>query len=504
MPFEVVLPRLGWNMETGRLGEWLKRDGERVEAGELLFTVEGDKATQEVEALDSGILRIPPDAPPPGKEVPVGTVLGYLLAPGEETETGSSKLETGSSKLETGSSKLETGNSKLEAGNSALPATSNQQPATSNQQPATSNQQPASSNQLPATSNQLPAISPRARRVAGELGVDWSGLTGGGRTGRIVERDVRQAAAAVQATPPAAERVSPLARRLAGELGVDVDALAARMPGKRIERADIEAEAGRLKVERLKVSAPTPPPTPLAPALPSAPSIPAGAPIPITTMRRTIADRMATSAHTVAPVTLTTEADATELVRLRKQLKEGGRQPLPSYNDLLAKLVAQALLEHPMVNARFDGDTIVQAATANIGIAVDTERGLLVPVVRDVQTKSLRQIAGESAALIEKTRIGRISLDDLRDGTFTITNLGMYEIDAFTPIINLPECAILGVGRIVAKQVVVDVEAERVAVRHMMFLSLTFDHRLVDGAPAARFLQRVKEYVEKPYLWLAG
>jgi pyruvate dehydrogenase E2 component (dihydrolipoamide acetyltransferase) len=461
MPFEVVLPRLGWNMETGRLGEWLKRDGERVAAGEILFTVEGDKATQEVEALDSGILRIPPDSPPPGKEVPVGTLLGYLLAPGEELEVGSSKLETGSSKLETGAEQL----------------------------PATSLQPPATSNQLPASSSQPPAISPRARRIAGELAVDWTALIGSGRTGRIVERDVRQAAAAANVAQTAIERISPLARRRAAELGVDVDALAARMPGKRIERADVEA---KVKVEAETVSTLT-----LASTAP-------GAILPITTVRRTIADRMAASAHTVAPVTLTTEADATELVRLRKQLKDDGSQPVPSYNDLLAGLTAQALLEHPMVNARFDGDTIIQSMTANIGVAVDTDRGLLVPVLRDVQTKSLRQIARESAALIEKARTGRVTVDELQGGTFTITNLGMYEIDAFTPIINLPECAILGVGRIVPKQVVVDAEAERVAIRHMLFLSLTFDHRLVDGAPAARFLQRVKQFVEKPYLWLVG
>ncbi|MCX6030761.1 MAG: 2-oxo acid dehydrogenase subunit E2 [Chloroflexi bacterium] len=460
MPFEVVLPRLGWNMETGRLGQWLKQDGERVEAGELLFTVEGDKATQEVEALDSGILRIPPDAPPPGKEVPVGTLLAYLLAPDEELEAQSSKLEAG--------------NWKLEASNQELPAASFQQPA---------------------SSNQLPTISPRARRVAGELGVDWSGLKGSGRTGRIVERDVRQAAAA-QATPAAVERVSPLARRLAAELGVDVDALAARLPGKRIERADIEAEAKAKAEAEVKMTSTS--------TSAFAPLPPAGAVVPITSVRRIIAERMATSAHTTAALTLTTEADATELVRLRKQLKDDGSQPVPSYNDLLAKLSAQALMENPMVNARFDGDTIVQAATANVGIAVDTERGLLVPVLRDVQAKSLRQIARESASLIEKVRAGRITADELHGGTFTITNLGMFEIDAFTPIINLPECAILGVGRIIPKQVVVDAEAERVAIRQMVFLSLTFDHRLVDGAPAARFLQRVKQYVEKPYLWLVG
>ena len=285
---------------------------------------------------------------------------------------------------------------------------------------------------------------------------------------------------------------------------MDVDALAARLPGKRIERADIEAEAkaeAKVKVEAKAETGSTSTSTLTSP----------GAVLPITTVRRTIADRMAASAHTVAPVTLTTEADATELVRLRRQLKDdtvgaglASAQPVPSYNDLLAKLAAQALLEHPMVNARFEGDSILQSATANIGVAVDTDRGLLVPVLRDVQTKSLRQIARESAALIEKARTGRITVDELQGGTFTITNLGMYEIDAFTPIINLPECAILGVGRIVPKQVVVDAEAERVAIRQMLFLSLTFDHRLVDGAPAARFLQRVKQFVEKPYLWLVG
>jgi pyruvate dehydrogenase E2 component (dihydrolipoamide acetyltransferase) len=162
------------------------------------------------------------------------------------------------------------------------------------------------------------------------------------------------------------------------------------------------------------------------------------------------------------------------------------------------------LIEYPQLNARFEGDSIVQAATVNVGIAVETERGLLVPVLRDVQAKSLRQLARESADLIERARSGRVGAEDLHGGTFTITNLGVYEIDVFTPIINLPECAILGVGRIVPKQVVVDADAGHVAIRHMMFLSLTFDHRLVDGAPAARFLQRVKQYVEQPYLWLVN
>jgi pyruvate dehydrogenase E2 component (dihydrolipoamide acetyltransferase) len=474
MPFEVVMPRLGWNMETGRLGEWLKKEGEHVEAGELLFTVESDKAVQEVEALESGTLRIPADAPPPGEEVAVGTLLGYLLAEGEQPPFAA-----------------------------PAPAAGGPAPAEPASLPATTEGQAAE--QRPGRRTGEPTISPRARRVARELNVTWSGLKGSGRTGRIVERDVRQAAGAQRF----AERISPLARRRASELGMDIDRLAAQMPGKRIERADVEAAAVAAAtpapgvMPALASAAPSSPPA--TPAQAGAPALAAGTVLSISPMRRTIAERMAASAHTVAPVTLTSEADATELVRLRKQLKSDGLQPVPSYNDLLAKLSAQALLEYPAVNARFEGEnSIVQAATANIGIAVDTERGLLVPVLRDVQVKNLRQIARESLALIERTRAGRAGADDLRGGTFTITNLGMFEIDAFTPIINLPECAVLGVGRIVPKQVVVDVDAERVAIRHMMFLSLTFDHRLVDGAPAARFLQRVKQYIEKPYLWLVG
>jgi pyruvate dehydrogenase E2 component (dihydrolipoamide acetyltransferase) len=222
-------------------------------------------------------------------------------------------------------------------------------------------------------------------------------------------------------------------------------------------------------------------------------------------VRRLIAARLAESAHTAAPVTLTTEADATELVRLRAQIKAdlaGTDLPVPAYTDLLARLVAVALLEHPALNASLTGDVITRHAAVHIGIAVDTEHGLLVPVVREADRKSVQQIAVESTRLIERTRARQIAPDDLRGGTFTITNLGMYDIDAFTPIINLPECAILGVGRIVARPVVVDAAAETVAVRQMMALSLTFDHRIVDGGPAARFLQRVKQFVERPMLWL--
>jgi pyruvate dehydrogenase E2 component (dihydrolipoamide acetyltransferase) len=204
-------------------------------------------------------------------------------------------------------------------------------------------------------------------------------------------------------------------------------------------------------------------------------------------------------------VTLTTDADATELVRVRTALRAealAAGTPPPSYTDCLVKLAAVALLEHPALNASLDGERLVQHRAVHVGVAVDTPRGLLACVLRDVLGKSLRVLAAESARLIAQARAGTLSPDALRGGTFTVSNLGAYEIDAFTPIVNLPECAILGVGRIVARAVVVDEAAGLIAARKMVALSLTFDHRVVDGAPAARFLQRVKQLVEEPALWM--
>jgi pyruvate dehydrogenase E2 component (dihydrolipoamide acetyltransferase) len=213
---------------------------------------------------------------------------------------------------------------------------------------------------------------------------------------------------------------------------------------------------------------------------------------------------MAESAHTAAPVTLTTEADATELVRLREQARSdaGGAVPVPSYNDLLVRIVAVALGEHPDLNAAWSDGGVVRHEAVHVGLAVETERGLLVPVVRDADRRGVHEIARESARLIERARDGTIGPDELTGGTFTITNLGQYEIDAFTPIVNLPECAILGVGRIASKAVVLDEATGAVGARKMVALSLTFDHRVVDGAPAARFLQRIKHFVERPTLWM--
>jgi pyruvate dehydrogenase E2 component (dihydrolipoamide acetyltransferase) len=235
----------------------------------------------------------------------------------------------------------------------------------------------------------------------------------------------------------------------------------------------------------------------------------------MTGLRRIIAQRMAASDAETARVTLVTEADATTFVEVRAQLKADVAENwgfAPGYNDLLGLIVARALGEFPYMNARLgeegtDG-AIERLPYVNLGMAVDTERGLLVPVIRDADQKGLRAFGAEFRELVERARVGRSRPDDLSGGTFTITNLGMYDVDAFTPIINLPEAAILGVGRIQPKMVVLGSEPGeddewQTAVRQMWTLSLTFDHRLVDGAPAARFLQRIKQLVENPYLLLS-
>jgi pyruvate dehydrogenase E2 component (dihydrolipoamide acetyltransferase) len=221
-------------------------------------------------------------------------------------------------------------------------------------------------------------------------------------------------------------------------------------------------------------------------------------------VRAIIAERVAASVHTTARVTLVTEADATDFIAARTHIKEKVEQDwgfAPGYNDLLARIVTAALRRFPYMNARLAPDAIEILGHVNLGMAVDTERGLLVPVIRDADQKSLRQFGADFRALVERARNGRSLPDDLTGGTFTITNLGMYDVDAFTPVINLPEAAILGVGRIAPKVVAYHGEA---AIRQMWTLSLVFDHRLTDGAPAARFLQAIKQMVEEPYLLLTA
>ena len=282
-------------------------------------------------------------------------------------------------------------------------------------------------------------------------------------------------------SPPAADRTaapnasgrhaaSPVARKLASELGVDLDKVKGTGPGGRITREDVERAAK----------------SPAAPAAGSAPSIDRVA---FRGVRKVIAERMHQSLHSSAQITITAEADVTPATEFRARLS---REFDFSYTDMMIHSVARALMRHPRMNARLNESAaeIVLSANANVGIAVALDEGLIVPVVNRAESKSLREIAVESRALGEKARAGNLKLEDVTGGTFTITNLGMFGIDAFTPILNPGESGILGVGRIVEKPAIYRGE---IAKRAMLWLSLTFDHRVLDGAPAAQFLQSVFE-----------
>ncbi len=266
--------------------------------------------------------------------------------------------------------------------------------------------------------------------------------------------------------------ISPAARSLAEELGVDINKIPAS--GGRIRREDVLAAYEAMQTQ----AGPAPKETRR----------------PMTTIRRKIAHHMSQSARSTARVGLTLEVDVSQLIAWREELAAGGAKV--SYNVLLAKLAAAALREFPYMNVQLAADdTIVEMSEINIGIAVDAERGLLVPVLRQVDRKGVARLQEEFAALSERALQGKSTLADLEGGTFTITNLGSLEIEQFMPIINVPECAILGVGAIVKKPVVID---DLIGIRPMMALTLAFDHRLVDGGPAARFLQRLKHLIQDP------
>lgn len=319
--------------------------------------------------------------------------------------------------------------------------------------------------QPPLAGRQRLFATPRARMRAGEMGLALEDAAASGPDGLIVERDVL--AARVRATP--------LARREAQREGVDLEQVAGS--GKR----------GKVTVQDVRRA-----------AAPEAQAQAEETRLPLSGMRKIIAQRMCDSLRQLAQANHRMEVDMSECTRLRQQLKESGIKA--SFNDLVVMCTARALSEFPMMNASIDGGEIVLKRRINIGLAVATDKGLLVPVIHGADRLSLAQIGERARDLGNRSREGGLSPDELAGGTFTVTNLGMYGVDHFTAIINAPEAGILAVGQIKKRPVVL--EDDSLAARPMMWLSLTYDHRIVDGAPAAQFLGRVKALLEKPALLL--
>jgi len=449
MAEELFIPKLGQTVEEVTIINWHVKDGDQVEQGQEVLEVETDKAVFDVEATDDGFIHFGPYKA--GDVVPVLAVVAVI---GEKDE----KFEV-----------------KAQADLAGEPSASEVKAAPSDT-PAT-----AADKQSASKAGEKVFASPRARKLADTKGVDLSAVaaTGGGGT-RVKEKDV--AAYLAQDV-----KASPIAKKMADEKGVDLRTITGTGSRGEITRVDVE------RASAVKTAA-----VPAAVEITVLPEMEIAESTPLRGVRGVIAERMAASAHTTARVTLLMDVDATEFVAMREKLagkveKKWGFKP--GYNDLLAKACACALRRFPYMNARLNGSTIEQLAQVNIGIAVDAERGLFVPVLQDVDQKDLQTVGTEFRQRVDEVRSSKIAPEHLSSGTFTITNLGMYDVDGFTPVINLPEAAILGVGRIAERAVVVDGE---ITIRKMMVLSLAFDHRLVDGAPAAKFLQYLKDLIETP------
>ncbi|MBI1880560.1 MAG: 2-oxo acid dehydrogenase subunit E2 [Chloroflexi bacterium] len=434
---DVVVPEEIGDAEECVVVTWLKREGDAIQQDEVLLILQAEKISFEI--------------PTPA----AGQVTAILAQQGEVVKKGQvvARLEV-----------------------TALVET-----------PPTPSEPAA----VPARPVAEVRASPIAKRLARERNVDLALVTGTGEDGRITEKDVLafvEAQQAKAAPPPGPGRpappASPMAKRLAREHNVDLFQVIGTGEGGRITEKDVLAfvEARQAGV--------TPKPAPVAP--PPAPAAPQGESIPLTGTRATIARRMHDSLHSMAQLTLHTEADMTELVALRASLKVD--IPL-TYTDLIVRACSLALRQHPHLNATLAGETICLLPQVNIGLAVALDDGLIVPVIAEADKRSLADLAQARIRLTERARANQLTKEEISGGTFTVTNLGNYDIDAFTPIINPPEAAILGVGRIVEKVVIYQ---GKIAQRAMITLSLTFDHRLVDGAPAAAFLQTIKQLLEAP------
>ncbi|MBN1266480.1 MAG: 2-oxo acid dehydrogenase subunit E2 [Anaerolineales bacterium] len=436
---QVVMPKIGLNMQEGTIVEWVKKEGDPIKCGDILFVVETDKVTVDSESQQDGVLAKILVAE--GQRVPVKTPVAILVDASETYEEGS-------------------------------------QPGIDNERADISpylspiNTVPFQTEGDSAFVDGKTLASPKARNYARENGIDLAKVREG-VYGVIKYQQVVEYSQSAKNSDSSVVMATPIARRIAREHGIDLMSLGNTSASGKITRKDVESVLSSPNPERH---------TALHPKT-----------IPLEGVRAVTAERMQQSFHATAPVTLHTEVDATQLVEFRQSRKRGGQKEVPSYNAILMSITAEALQENPMINSTLDQGIIHLNDQINIGLAVDQTDGLRVMVVRDVDKKTVEQIQVDLNDLIARVQRKRSLPEDLSGGTFTITNLGGYGVDHFTPIINPPEAGILGVGRILEKLVIKD---GKIAQRHMLTLSLTFDHRVVDGAPAARFLQKIAQLIE--------
>ena len=449
MATQVVMPKLSPTMEEGQISRWLKNEGDKVSMGEPLAEIDTDKATMEMQALGNGVLRkILIQA---GESAPLGQLIAVIGEPDEDISSVLSQAEAaGGAQAQDASQAQPAAEEKAEA------APEQETPATT-PQAASSSGNGAQADKGAAQGNERLVVSPLAARMAAEAGINLRTLTGSGPGGRIVKRDIEAAMNAGQQAAEAGSSQSPQRH------------LRAVQPGTQPAQQPQVEGASPYRDE------------------------------PTSVMRQTIARRLVTSIGPVPHFFLTTEIEMDRVVEMRRSVNELDPELKISINDVIIKVAAAALIQHPQVNASFQDRNVRYYERADIGVAVAIEDGLITPVVRSADQKSLSQIAGEVRELAERARSRKLLPEEYTGATFSISNLGMLGIDEFTAVINPPEAAILAVGAVTPKAVVRD---GLVVVRQMMRVTMSCDHRVIDGASGARFLQTFKRLLENPLLMI--
>jgi pyruvate dehydrogenase E2 component (dihydrolipoamide acetyltransferase) len=437
----IIMPKFGQMTEESAIVEWLKKEGDKIAKGDILFTVETDKSVMDVESFEEGtLLKI---LVPPHVSVPVQSTVGFLGKPGEAIPAvvAPAQAPVASKKVEAASS--------LKA---AEPP------------PGFGLRQLSAALETAPTDPQTPAIfriSPRAAALAKRCVIDPRPIKGSGPQGRVIERDVEQY---LESRGYHQLRVSPAAKELAAKEDVDLLSVSSD-DGGRIAVADVQCAIA----ERPK---------------------------PMSKMRQIIAQRLTQSVVTAPHFFVTVEVDMTELVKFRAQLKEKGAPY--TITDFISQAVVLTLKEFPDVNSSTDGRTIRWNSKVHLGLAVSLEQGLVVPVVRNANELTLAGLNARSKELAEKARAGKLAPDEMSGSTFTISNMGMLDVENFTAIINPGESAILAVSSTIQKPVVRD---DKIVIRSMMKITLSSDHRIIDGALAARFVNALKKKIEDIKLW---
>ena len=467
MATKVVMEALSPTMEEGRLVKWLKAEGDTVKNGDVLAEVETDKAVMELVARGDGVLRKQLAAE--GDSSAVGTLLGVIAGPDENIDQlvgggapASAKPAGGAATktAEPASSGQQNGN---RAGRGAPPnqVVANQRESAGTSSVARSQDQSQGEASMPPQ-QKAPAASPP---TASGQSRQQPGADGSGNGERL--------------------RSSPLARRLASERGVDLGRVAGSGPGGRIVKRDIEA-AGAAGAAAGRAAQ--------APARRDDGEF---RDIPLTQIRKTIARRLAESIGPIPTFYLTAEYDLDRVSELRSAMAEVGDEYKVSFNDIIMKAVATALMQHPECNAHWLGDRIREFNRVHLGMAVATDDGLIVPVIFDADTKGLREIAAEARELAKRARERKLKPEEYTGSTFSVSNLGMFGIDQFTAIINPPEAGILAIGAVEKKQVVIKGDVQ---IRSRLRVTMSCDHRVIDGAIGARFLQTLRRLLENPLM----